>query len=472
MKNVVLFGCGKIGGMALDLFKKDSIAFFVDNSIAKGQEKFFQDIKVISFVDYKEIQKDYITVLTVNSKYELQIAEQLKKNDILSFCLWEEIIGLFNMDKQMDAVTIREKIGRKDDKYSELLHSVKEMIYLKKDEDSQVEFYLVDAFEINHFLPVYRALLKEGIHARIVAEPQAINSAESWFDYHHAKDQLNTLGIEYSTLRNPDAQMAFTTQFARNLKYYSGLKCQMSYGAVLKKDKAFQLKREVAKQFDYLFVNGNLYKEIAKKYLSEEQIVDMSYPRYLKNDECEVSRAEIMNELGIYTDKPIVVYYPTWDEYSSIQKYENALKTLKKKFYLIAKPHHCIWRDEKNIESLYRSCDLVLDGQFSLYKTTKITDCAVCDAKSGVVTELAFLKPEIHMLVIYYNCSNKDFYIDLNKFVMGVQSPSELDAALKKIINDDEKIDSRKKLIYKMYSPDIQGGITRVIETIHKVLEG
>lgn len=470
MKKAILFGNGKIGKMALDLFKKDNIAFFVDNNIIKGQEKIFQGIKVISFEDFKVIRQNYIIVLTVSPKYEFQIAKQLWENGILYFYLWEEVIGLFNFDKQTEAVKIREKIGGKYDEHFEKIQTIKEMVNLKQDENSQVEFYLVDSFEISHFLPIYTALKKEGVRVRIVAEPSAINSAEDWFNYHDAIDELSVNGVEYSTLRNPKADLAFTTQFARNLKYYIGRKCQMSYGVVLMREKAFQLKKDVAEQFDYLFVNGNIYKEIITSYFPEKHVIDMSYPKYLKDFGEELTREEVINELKINTTRPIVVYYPTWDECSSIQKYENAIKKLREKYFFIVKPHHCTYRFADAMKSLYRSCDLVLDSRYDLFKAASITDCALCDAKSGVVTELVFLKPEIRMLLIYQNCSSSDFYIDLNKFAEGIKSPIELGYALKNVFNNDEKIKLRKDMIYKMYSSDIKAGIKRIVEMVHKVL--
>ena len=55
-----------------------------------------------------------------------------------------------------------------------------------QDKTSQIEFYLIDAFEIYHFLPIYNELLKQGIKTRIVAEPCKINTSGKWFDYNTA----------------------------------------------------------------------------------------------------------------------------------------------------------------------------------------------------------------------------------------------------------------------------------------------
>ena len=50
------------------------------------------------------------------------------------------------------------------------------------DKSSTVEFYLVDAFEIFHFIPLYDLLRSSGIKAVFIAEPPYTNVAGSWFD--------------------------------------------------------------------------------------------------------------------------------------------------------------------------------------------------------------------------------------------------------------------------------------------------
>ena len=74
----------------------------------------------------------------------------------------------------------------------------KKSVDVISDKNSLIEFYLIDAFEIYHFLPIYNELLNQGINVRIVAEPCEINSADGWFDYNTAVKILNELNIDYN----------------------------------------------------------------------------------------------------------------------------------------------------------------------------------------------------------------------------------------------------------------------------------
>lgn len=469
-KNVVLFGSGKTGKKIFELLGKELVSFFVDNSVENGSRNIANNVEVISFSEYMNVYDRYVTIIAADGENEEQIAEQLLANRVSDFIFWQEIVGLFNSNIK---VNLKKKnlITRNEQWVDNVLQYLQRKIPLIQDNNSEVEFYLIDSFEISHFLPIYNALKEKGIKVQFIAEPPVINSADLWFDYQEAINILHRNNIDYCTLRNPNAKVAFTTQFARNLKYYNGIKCQMSYGAVVMKEKAFQLKKEVAMQFDYIFTNGELYKNILTQWLLPSQVVDMSYPRYLEDFEKKTDKDEILSELKIKTDKPIIVYYPTWDEYSSIQLYEKTLNQLRKDFYLISKPHHCVWRSKDKMESLLRCSDLVLDGKFDLYKTAIIADCAICDARSGVVTEVAFLNRDIHMVLIYYNLENKEFHIDIDNFAYGIKRPSELIATVKSVTNNDEKIFLRKNMVDKMYSYDIRCGINRAIKKICECLK-
>ena len=58
---------------------------------------------------------------------------------------------------------------------------------------SEVEFYLIDAFEIFHYLPVYQELVRRGVKATFVAEPCSINTSGNWFDYNTAVKKLEKM---------------------------------------------------------------------------------------------------------------------------------------------------------------------------------------------------------------------------------------------------------------------------------------
>lgn len=471
MKKIILFGNGRIGKAVLEFLGSENIAFFVDNNLEKDAEKKNGIADTISFTRYKKIYDSYFTVVSTNEKNAVDIERQLLDEGVENYIVWKEIIDILN-GKNRDYKKIFPEKSVEVIDY--VLKIIKEKNKLVQSKNSDIEFYLVDSFEIGHFFPIYCKLKGTGFKTEFVVEHPAINSAGDWFDYQNACHKLREMGIDFCTFKNPKSKVAFTTQFAENVEYYEGLKCQISYGVGVLKEKEFRLKKEVATKFDYIFVHGDWQKRILNQWLSSDRIIDMSYPRYLNcynvQEEGRRKREEILKELNVFTEKPIVTYYPTWDEYSSTLEYELYLKSLQEKFFVISKPHHCMWRFQDKMDALHRCSNLVLDGKYDLYKAAIITECAICDAKSGVITELVFLNPDIHMVILYYNASKEDFYINLDEFSRCVESPGRLKYTVEQVVKKDEKLPFRKDMIHQFYSADIKAGIERMVKKMYDII--
>ena len=60
-----------------------------------------------------------------------------------------------------------------------------------------VEFYLVDAFEIPHMIPIYNYFLDRGCNAFFIAEPPEQHVSGGDFDYNNAVKELNRLNVRY-----------------------------------------------------------------------------------------------------------------------------------------------------------------------------------------------------------------------------------------------------------------------------------
>lgn len=83
---------------------------------------------------------------------------------------------------------------------------------IKSDTNTDVEFYLVDAFEIFHFEPFYIELRKKNINAVFIAEPWETNTSGKWFDYDSAIKILDEKGYVYHKFVNVNCKCAITTQ--------------------------------------------------------------------------------------------------------------------------------------------------------------------------------------------------------------------------------------------------------------------
>lgn len=325
---------------------------------------------------------------------------------------------------------------------------------LKQDKTSIVEFYLIDAFEIYHFLPIYKELLKQGINSRIVAEPCEINSVGGWFDYKTAIKILKDLNIDYCTKCNPNAKISITTQKADVLCKYQNLKVNFSYGFGFTKN-YFINSKDAVEGFDIKFVHGSYPKKIIEKYRTPAKVVSFGYPKYQKFLENPPSRTSLLKDLKINTNKQIITYFPTWDEDSSIQKFSEVFNKLREKYFIITKPHHCTFRlpDKKSdLEAIYRISDLVLDGNYDFAKATMLGDIAVCDIKSGSSCEVPYLNKSIPVILLT-PFSNLDRYNEVSsKYFEIVYKPSSLISKIKDIENkgvNRDKIDSFINEVYE-----------------------
>ena len=297
-----------------------------------------------------------------------------------------------------------------------------------------VDFYLVDSFEIAHFLPFYYEFKKRGVNVAFVCESLE-NGGGGWLDYKPAKEMLLDLGVKFREKANPKAAIAFTTQDAHNLSKYRGLKLHVSYGVSLYK-KAFLHTRRITDGFDYCLMHGQFMKNYFAKDKSEDRIFIMGYPKHEAFWKADYKREDIYKELDIKPDKPVLLYFPTWDENASIQAYAKEMMKLKEKYYIITKAHHCTWRLEskkEDLDKLYAISDLVLEGNYDFRKSTLLGDVAICDAKSGACTEVGYLNPDLQLVLIsLVENYHAEFDDEIDALGTVVTKPSELMSAVKK----------------------------------------
>lgn len=461
-----IYGAGLDGDAVADFLPRESLRYVIDGGKDK-KGSIFHGKEVISPEDCKRVLDIGSTwVIISSSKYEKVMIKKLQECGINQYITREELSNYFVLDAIPNNLDGRDKKKLKS-AFIQLKSVCRKLL---RDKSSEVEFYMVDAFELQHYKPLYEALLRRGIKARIVCEPQAINIAGSWFDYDNAVEELTGLGIPYSDIANSDAKVAVTTQHPEELAHYpASQKILYPYGAFLMKKSAFTFYEGVADKFDCIFVHGDQQTKILREKGFCTDTVDISYPRYLNRSE---TREVILKKYGINTDKPILVYLPTWDEYGSIMDAGKKLGSLKERFYLIVKPHHCTLHlpdkhEEKEI--LYREFDRVLE-RADLYDISRLADVAVCDAKTGAVSEMVFLNSDLHMVVIYKNCTPDDFYADYSSLFTGIFDMDDLENDIISVMKEDVFLADRKNWIKGVFSGDIEAGIERGILKIQEYL--
>lgn len=309
----------------------------------------------------------------------------------------------------------------------------------KKDVKSEVEFYLVDAFEIYHYLPIYYELIKRGVNTKIISEPCSINIGGGYFDYNTAIKILEENNIDYSTECNPDTCVSITTQRSNILKKYKNTKIHLSYGVSLIKS-IFSLSNESCFGFDARILHGLFSQKNLIPYMDRDVLYPIGYPKhdsYFKN---KPEKNVLLHQLDIATNKPILVYLPTYDEDTSIQLFGNEIGVLRDKFYILTKPHHCTARlPEKSydLERLYAISDKVLDGNASFTDICSCADFYITDAKSGASLESLYInsKPAV-FLTPRNGPALKQFYPELFEIAPVINAKNHLSTYIEKFFEN------------------------------------
>lgn len=322
----------------------------------------------------------------------------------------------------------------------------------------QIDFYLIDSFEIFHFMPFYEIFANNGINAMFIVEPCSCNTAGKWFDYQSAITILEELDAAYASEPNLLCDYVFTTQDAHILNKYKKKtkKVNLSYGFSFEMNYYMHSER-TTKGFDIRLVHGAYSKRLLSKYMKPSRIFVIGYPKHRGFFEARHQRTEILKELGIHTDKKIICYFPTWDEESSIPLYRDVFKLLAEKYYIVTKPHHCTARLEEkkdDRDALNEFSDLVLGGNYDFGKAALIGDIAICDAKSGSTTEIPYLNPQIKLLILFNRkYTGEKYFPDILDFGECVFNPEKLEESLEAVCGEDKHMANRRK-----YMQDIYGG--------------
>ncbi len=320
-----------------------------------------------------------------------------------------------------------------------------------------VEFYLIDAFEIYHFLPLYRLFERNGIYVKFIAEPQKYNTSGKWFDYERAVKLLDLNEVRYGKECNINCDFAFTTQTAEILRKYKGKKVHLVYGYSFGRY-SFCESENTLDGFDYKLIHGiNTYNMLKSKAF-DGQVYIVGYPRHMWKfpaiyDESQDIEKEVKKKN--IEKKPILIYFPTWDVGSSISWYWQEMMRLKEKFFVITKLHHCSARlqsEQEHRTIIEKISDIICLGNDELKTIAEIGDIAVCDAMSGSASEVPLLNSDIDLLLLFSPLPEKNnFKEEIFEFACCVKEPSELQQSCNSVFGHDRYKERRKKLIEDIF---------------------
>ncbi len=343
------------------------------------------------------------------------------------------------------------------------------------DNHPTAEFYLVDTFEIFHFLPLYRVFNKNGIYAKFIAEKPSRNVSGKWFDFEEALKTLKRLEVRFSTVCNPNATAAFTTQRRNILDKYSPRtqRIRMCYGCSILKH-SFAEKEK----FDYVLVTGKRMREPYVNAGSRAKLLDIGYPKYQINDPSvheEASLVGVSIKERNARNKPVLLYVPTWGENSSIREYAKTIGELRDDYFVVAKAHHCTFRlsgEKENLRLLEENSDMLLGGNSDFRALATASDIALCDATSNSITEVPYINGKIGLAMIMPAQCKSDIYAeDADRFAACVRSPEKLRTTIDGLRDADPFRERRARILDEMYSP-ADGLLGALAEEIRGLKDG
>ena len=153
--------------------------------------------------------------------------------------------------------------------------------------------------------------------------------------------------------------------------------------------------------------------------------------------------------------KPVLVYFPTWDDSSSILWYADEISRLRQKYFIITKAHHCTYRletEQERLSVLDEISDVVLAGNYEFEKAANLGNIALCDAISGAATEVPFANEGIKLILLYSPIKEKNsFKPIMDRLAVSVKTPSELHNVVDHVMMKDDFLESRKELVKQIY---------------------
>lgn len=251
----------------------------------------------------------------------------------------------------------------------------------------KIDFYHIDAFEVANYEAIWRELRAMGVDAKLVAVHDSRNTAQAgWFDFERFSGYCQARGLEFSTEVTPDANLGVTTQNADILRDYATrvrlMYCPTPYTT------GWSMSQRAVQPFDHILVHGPFFVEKFQQYLKPEQLHAIGYPRYDDFFAGRLDRRAIRARWGIHDERPVLAFLPTWLDNTAFDSFFPALLTLRDRYHIVLRPHHCTIRMEPQRMALMHASGLtILTDAYELVDVYVGADQVVSDVRSGSLFE-------------------------------------------------------------------------------------
>lgn len=312
----------------------------------------------------------------------------------------------------------------------------------------KIDFYHIDAFEVPNYEPIWRALRDMGVEANLVAVPNEKNVAGKWFDFDRFQSYCSERGLPFATEREPNADLAVTTQNADILREYRCPRVRMMYGPTVY-PKAWGLQPHSVKPFDAVLTHGKLYTDYYSTWLRKDQLPIVGYPRYDDFFAGKLSRKNIRQRWGVNDQKPVLVFLPTWADNTAFDTFFPALMDLTDRYQIILRPHHCTLRLEPQRMALLKASGLlILENAFDLAEAYAGADVVLSDVRSGGAFESCLCGvPTVGMVKDAAELSGWLAQHNIGQIISLCAQPQQLDVAIQVALTSQSRVQACKRWV-------------------------
>lgn len=309
----------------------------------------------------------------------------------------------------------------------------------------EINFYYIDAFEVNVFLPIYQALESIGINPRpILPNEQANTGAARYLDVKECVKFYKKNKIKFYSDPNYNNPVC-TIQCSEFLSLYKNLRIRIPYGPGLCPF-GWGLTRKSVLGFHHILVHVEYYKNYLSYFFDSDNIHVGGYPRYddyLSSDFNNLGDTRQI-PFGIDNTLNTILILPTWGENSSFNKLLKLSKIIQDRFNILIKPRHLSVVRETEILGYFEDNGvIVLRENDVLVKALSVSDIVICDIRSCTFSESILANKKTIALVTNKEDLEWINQENLHLICYIVVESYDLIEAVEKYLHHDEFVNSR-----------------------------
>jgi predicted O-methyltransferase YrrM len=338
----------------------------------------------------------------------------------------------------------------------------------------KIDFYLYNMHEVFVFEYIWQALHDRGVDVQLVIEPPGIHTAMGsqpvqalgYFDhkenelvplvddqvFNEIKEYLRSKNYPFVTRGEYDADAVITTQGSGWLYRYKGLKLRIRYGVSPHRDAWGYT--AVNNGMDAICIHGEFQRQYLRQWYNDEDILLTGYPKYTPLFRGEFKKAELIQKFNLDPHRKTIVYFSTWAQNTSLEKYYKNIARLGSTCNILYKPHHNNIRFEKErIDYLRNSPGVIVEtNERSIVPFIAVGDLFLADVRSGSLTESFIAHKSVIGLSLFQDPEKDNLFQEIQDVITICRNEADVERMVESAFKDDMHAKAREGLVPHLFA--------------------